>query len=180
MNFVQNNEFYQLLELQNLLNSFENAYPILIRNIKKFNIETSRDKCFLAWIAGINFNRDIENNFIKKVVQELLFKNIFKSIKIKDFTEKSILFIYFSLGYITGGNSFSDKKDFYKEYLPLISKGAVILEKIKFDSFENGAICWSLSTIKKFFYNISVNEENNKSVLMEDSINEEVSSFIIN
>jgi len=163
---VQNKEYFDIRELHNLLNNYEKVYPILKRNIEKFKIEEEKNKCYLAWVAGVYFHKENANLF-EKFVLDILFKNIFSTLKINTLSTKALMFIYFGLGAVSALNYSNNKKDFFKEYFPLLSKGAVLIDNLKFDKFKDGYKYWDISTItmyvkphnKNLFSNISTNDK---------------------
>jgi hypothetical protein len=167
---IQSDEYFDIKELHNLLNNFEKVFPILKRNIEKFEIEDIQYKCYLAWVGGIYFHKK-DRNFFEKFVMDVLFKNIFSSLNIDALSIKALMFIYFGLGGISSINYFNNKKDFFKEYFPLLSKGAVLIDNLKFDKFKDGFKYWELSTISKYikphnrklFSNIS--NKNDKDIM---------------
>ncbi len=136
-------------ELYKLLNSFELCYPIIIKNIEKYNIEEIKDKAYLAWYAGgIYFSEEFE--FSKSVFVDYFFEKIFESFNITNLSEKGILFAFFSLGAVISVNNFEEARILLKDYYKIIASGIVLIQKVKFDFFEDGKKKWSIETIKKY------------------------------
>ncbi len=164
---IQNSEYFNIKELHNLMNNYEKVYPILKRNIEKFQIENKKSKCYLSWVAGVYFHKK-DINLFEKFVLDVLFKNIFSTLNVDTLSIKALMFIYFGLGGISSLNYSNNKKDFFKEYFPLLSKGAVLIDNLKFDTFKDGFKYWELSTISKYlnphdnklFANLSNNKQN--------------------
>jgi len=180
MNNIQNEEYYKLCELQNLMNGFEKVFPILSKNMSIYKITEQKDKCYLAWIAGMNFHKQ-NFSFLEKFVQDVLFKNMFKSLKLKNISERAVLFVYFSLGLIAAANYNNDGKDFYKDYLPVISKGAAIIDTVKFDGFKDGYRYWEMKTLAQYFETGNSKQDFiNERFFQDEKSTEEIGSRIIN
>ncbi len=179
MRMIQTEQYYQLKELQNLLNNFEKVYTILKKSIEKFEIKEIGNQCYLSWVAGVNFYKP-DVFLLEKFVLEILFKNIFKTLEMDNVSVKATLFIYFSLGAIAALNYSNNRKDYYKDYLHIISKGAVIIDKIKFDTYKNGIKYWRLSTLAAYFNNNSKDIISKNNVIKESNSNKFEGNVIIN
>ncbi len=180
MNTIQNEKYYLIKELQNLMNNFERVFPVIINSMDEFNITIDRDRYYLSWIAGMNFHKQ-DFSFVEKFVQDVLFKNLYKTLSFKNLSEKAVMFIYFSLGAIAAINYNSESKEFYKEYLPVISKGAAIIDNVKFDRFQEGRRYWSLQTLIQYFTDKDEKKENHKKGTFQESVlTEEIGSITIN
>ena len=179
MRMMQSEQYYQLKELQNLLNNFEKVYPILKKSIEKFEIREVENQCYLSWIAGVNFYKP-DIFLLEKFILEILFKNIFKTLEMNNVSVKAILFIYFSFGAIAALNYSNNKKDYYKDYLYVISKGAVIIDKVKFDTYKNGIKYWRLQTLAAYFNYNSKNIISRNNIIKESNSNKFEGNIIIN
>ena len=180
MKRIQVEEYYNIKELQNLLNNFEKVYPVVKDNIDNFNIKNNKDKAYLAWIAGINFYKNDIPSF-DKIVLEVLFKNMYKILQIEKISDRANLFMFFSLGAVAVINYKNKKNDFYKDYIYIISKGAAIIEQIKFDTYKNGFKYWKLNTISKYFSRTDKRNIKAGNVVTEyNSDNYNRDDFIIN
>ena len=153
MKLLSNHE--KIKELKNLLNAFEVCYPIIEKNIEKFEIENIKHKCYLSWFAGvIFFKKDIPK--FKDLVLDYFFEKIYNSFNFKNFSEKGVLFAFFSLGGIVSINNYDSAKDLLKDYYKIIAVGIVLLQRLKFDYIEDGVRKWSYETISKYFSNESI------------------------
>ncbi len=180
MNIIQDEKYYRIKELQNIMNNFEKAYPILMKNIDEFNIRSEKDQAYLAWIAGMNFYKH-NLTFSEKILQNLLFKNLYKTLNFNVISQRAVMFVYFALGTISIANYKSKSKEFYNEYMNVISKGVAIIDSVKFDRYVDGYRYWDIRTLAQFFKDESedkVIDKNNH--FKEAKVAEEISSRTIN
>ena len=136
-------------ELYNLINAYELCYPVIKKNIEKFEITSIRDRCYLAWTAGATyFNPDLKLS--KNVFMDYFFDKGFETFNKEKMSDKSILFTFFSLGAVVSKNSFDEIKVILRDYYNIIAVGIVLIHRVKYDIIENGVRKWSIETIKKY------------------------------
>ncbi len=154
-------------ELHNLLNSFELCYPIIKKNIDKFDIKSIKHKCYLGWTAGITyFNSKL--SLTENIFLDYFFDKIYETFNIKKMNLKAILFSFFSFGAVVSINKYEVVKDLLKDYYNIIAIGIVLIQRIKYDYIENGIKKWSIETIKKYaFFNDKSAKDNSHNPLKE-------------
>ncbi len=174
MKLLSNHE--KIKELENLLNAFELCYPVITKNIEKLNITEIKQKCYLSWFAGMVFFKK-NNSQSKDIVMDYFFEKIYNSFNFKNFSEKGVLFAFFSLGAIVSINNYDSAKDLLKDYYKIIAVGIVLIQRLKFDYIEGGIKKWSYDTIKKYFSSDNVVIQGNSLKEFYKIINEKDSNI---
>ncbi len=152
-------------ELYNLLNSFELCYPIIKRNIEKYEIKSMKNKCFLSWNAGIYFFSK-ELDITRNIFLDYFFEKIFETFNFKNLQEKGILFAFFSMGAVVSLNNYEEARVLLRDYYKIIAVGIVLIQKLRYDYVENGIKKWTLETIEKYIGDRN-SENKSKDIIRE-------------